>query len=400
MASMSDLPRVVLKPRRARPFFARHPWVLASSIDRVEGDARPGSEAAVYSYEGKFVARGLWNPNSSIRARLYRWDDEPLDEAFWRDRITQAVKLRDAVRGPTTPGSARRLVFSESDGLSGLVVDRYDRRLVVQCTSLALFERRDVLVKLLVEATGAEGVVLRTERGTAAKEGLEPYEETAFGAASDGPVEILEHGLTYRVDLGQGQKTGFYLDQSDNRKAAAALAGGRRVLDLYCYTGAFAIEALRNGGASHAFGIDSSAKAIEAARANAVANGAGSARFEAADVMESLDRLRSSGETFGMVVCDPPKFAAGAQAVESALKAYLRLNVAAIAVLEPGGILVTCSCSGHVDRGLFTDVLGRAAELSGRTVRILEQRGQAADHPVSASCLETDYLKCFLCHVA
>jgi len=396
---MSDLPRVILKPRRARPFFARHPWVFVGSIDRVEGDPEPGAEVAVLSREGQFVARGLFNPHSAIRVRLYRWEDAPLDDAFWRDRLAAALRMRAAVLGFTDPATPCRLVFSESDGLSGLTVDRYGPHLVAQFSSLALHTRRDALIDILVELTGAEGVFFRTERGIAGQEGLEATNGLVRGPEPAGPVEVVEHGIKYEVDLRGGQKTGFYLDQRDNRPAVARYAGGKRVLDLFCYAGAFSLNALIHGGATHTLGFDSSAPAIELARRNAILNGQAHARFEVADVFEALDRLRAAGERFGLVICDPPKFARHPKAVEEAVKGYLRLNRAAVDVLEPDGVLATCSCSGHVDRGLFADVLGQVAELSGRPIQFLEQRGQAADHPVSASCLETEYLKCFVCRV-
>jgi 23S rRNA (cytosine1962-C5)-methyltransferase len=392
-------PRVVLKPRRARPFFARHPWVFAGSIQRVEGEVGPGAEVAVVSSEGQFVARGLFNPQGAIRVRLYRWEDAPLDEPFWRGRLETALRLRTGVLGLDAPGGSYRAVFSEADGLSGLAVDRYDRWLVAQITSLALFERRDLLLRLLAELTGAEGIAVRTERGIAEQEGLRIPEGLGLGTLPEGPIELVEHGITYLVDLRAGQKTGFYLDQRDNRRAVAAYARGRRVLDLFCYTGGFGLNAL-HGGAEHVLGIDSSAPAIELARRNAVANGMARARFEVADVFDALERLRASGPDFGLVILDPPKFARHPKAVEDAMKAYLRLNRAAVDVLAPDGVLVTCSCSGHVDRELFAAMLAQVAELSGRPIQILERRGQGADHPVAASCLETEYLKCFICRVA
>lgn len=390
-------PRVVLKPRRARPFFARHPWVFAASIARVEGDVGPGTEVAVVSAEGQFVARGLFNPLSTIRVRLYRWDDAPLDEPFWRDRLEAALRLRAVVLGLV---GSYRAVFSEADGISGLTVDRYDRWLVVQFTSLALYERREVLLRLLAELTGAEGIALRTERGIAEQEGLRAPEGLVLGTFPAEAIPLVEHGITYLVDLKAGQKTGFYLDQRDNRRAVAAYARGRRVLDLFCYAGGFGLAALRLGEAEHVLGIDSSAPAIELARRNAVVNGLARARFEVADGFDALERLRASGQVFGLVILDPPKFARHPKAVEDALKAYLRLNRAAVAVLAPDGVLVSCSCSGLVDRELFATMLGQVAELSGRPLQVLEARGQAPDHPVSASCLETEYLKCFICRIA
>ncbi len=396
----ASLPRVVIKPKRARPFFARHPWVFVTSIDRVEGEPAPGDEVAVVSSEGQFIGRGLFNHRSAIRVRLYRWDDAPIDDAFLESRLVAALALRQETLGLTGPRSAARLVFSESDGLSGLTVDRFDRWLAVQFTSLALFSKQDFFLDRLAALTGAEGIILRGEKGIPSQEGLKVEEGVVRGTMPEGPTPIEENGITYAVDLATGQKTGCYLDQRDNRRAVAAYAKDRRVLDLFCYTGGFSLNALGHGGAASALGIDTSTPAVEAARANAVANHARTARFEAADVFDTLETLRSSGEKFGLVICDPPKFARHPKALEDAVRAYLRLNRAAVDVLEPNGILATCSCSGLVDRGLFADLLGQVAELSGRPIQILESRGQAADHPVSASCLETEYLKCVIARVA
>jgi 23S rRNA (cytosine1962-C5)-methyltransferase len=399
-APMTAGGRVILKPRRARPFFARHPWVFDTSIQRVEGDPPAGAEVDVWSAEGKFVARGLYNPGSTIRVRLYRWDEGPLDESFWAGRLESAIRLREGLLPlETGPQAAYRLVFSEADGLSGLTVDRYDRWLVAQFTSLALFERRDMLLRLLADRTGAEGIVVRSERGIASREGLRSGDQESRGSVPDGPVDIVEHGLKYRVDLRAGQKTGFYLDQRDNRRAVASYCRGRRVLDLFCFTGAFSLNALKHGEAGEVMGVDSSATAIERAREHAAINGVDRATFEVGDVLEVLERLRAEGRRFGAVICDPPKYARQAKDVEHALKGYLRLNRAALDVLAPDGVLVTCSCSGLVGRELFADLLGQVAEQSGRPIQILEQRGQAADHPVSASCLETEYLKCMICRV-
>ena len=396
---MPQLPLVVIKPRRARPFFARHPWVFVNSIDRVEGDPEPGDEVRVVSHDGQFIARGLFNHRSAIRVRLYRWADQPIDEPFLAGLLTRALQLRSDTLGMTGPGSACRLVFSEGDAISGLTVDRFDRYLSVQITSLALDRRRDWLIDWLVEQTGALGVILRGEKGVPSQEGLKVEEGWIRGAAPSSPVEITDGGVRYAVDLATGQKTGFFLDQRDNRRAVAAHAQGRRVLDLFCYTGGFGLSAALLGGAAEVVGIDASRTAIDLARRNADLNGVTSARFEAADVFETLESLRGLGETFGLVICDPPKFARHPRDVEDAIKGYLRLNRAALHVLEPGGILVTCSCSGLVDRPIFNDVLGQVAELTGRSIQILDQRGQAADHPIAASCLETEYLKCVIARV-
>jgi 23S rRNA (cytosine1962-C5)-methyltransferase len=399
---MSELPRVIIKPRRARPFFARHPWVFVTSIEKVVGDPKAGDEVDVYSHEDRPVGRGIFNPNSAIRVRLYRWDGGALDAAYWDDSLAEAVRLRHDVLKRNQPSAGYRVVSSEGDALSGLTVDRYDRWMVAQFTSLALFKRREALVQTLQNLTGVEGILTRTERVTAEQEGLPyPFEET-LGTLPVAPIEIIEHGLTYWVDLRAGQKTGFFLDQRDNRLAAAAYCKGKNVLDLYSYTGGFALNALKNGEAASVLGIESSSVAVEVAIHHAEINGldASKIRFESSDALTALERLRAAGTKFGVVICDPPKFARSPKGVEDALKGYLRLNRAALDVLEPGGILVTCSCSGLVDRSLFAELLAQVAELSGRRIQFLEQHTQGPDHPISASCLETEYLKCFICRVS
>jgi 23S rRNA (cytosine1962-C5)-methyltransferase len=395
---MSKLARVFLRPRRARPFFARHPWVFDSSIERVAGQPEPGDAVEVVTSEGQFVATGLYNPTSTIRVRLYRWGDGPLDEAFWSKSLTQAERLRTGILGLGVDRSAYRLVSSEGDGLSGLTVDRYDRWLVAQFSSLALYARRELIVRLLIELTGVEGIIARTERGIAQKEGLKAGEQVTIGSIPGDPVEIVENELTFRVDLRSGQKTGFYLDQRVNRREVAGYCRGKRVLDLFCFSGGFSLNAAR-AGAVRALGVDSSAPAIELARQHAILNRIDTAEFQTGDVLEVLERLRSDGQKFDVVICDPPKYAKQAKDVEHALKGYLRLNMAALDVLEPDGILVTCSCSGLIGRELFADLIGTVAEQSARPIQILDQRGQAPDHPVSASCLETEYLKCLICRV-
>jgi 23S rRNA (cytosine1962-C5)-methyltransferase len=397
---MSAPCRVVLKPRRARPFFARHPWVFESSIERVSGEPAPGDVVDIVTFEGQSIARGLYNPTSTIRVRLYRWDDGPLDEAFWTNSLAAAVRLRTEIVGLAGDASACRLVFSEGDGLSGLTVDRYDRWLAAQFTSLALHARRDLILRLLMELTGAEGIIARTERGIAQKEGLRSGEIFTVGSIPDQPVEFVEHGLMYRVDLRSGPKTGFYLDQRLNRVAAAGYCRNKRVLDLFSFSGGFSLCAARHGAAATVLGVDSSVSAIELARQHAALNRIENCQFLVGDVPEVLERLRAEQQTFDVVICDPPKFARQAKDVERALKGYLRLNRAAVDALVPDGILVTCSCSGLVGRELFTEVIGSVAEQTGRPIQILEQRGQPPDHPVSASCLETEYLKCLICRVA
>jgi 23S rRNA (cytosine1962-C5)-methyltransferase len=393
------LAEIVLKPRKSRPFYNRHPWVLDTAIDRVEGSPADGDVVDLLSDKGKFVARGVYNSRSRIRVRLYIWrKTEPLDRDFWRRRLEAALRLR-ADLGYNDAEGAARLVYSEGDGLSGLIVDRYAEYLAIQVTALAMAVRLDVIVPILVELVHPRGIVIRTERGMTQAEGIELRDGPYWGEPPNGPVFIRDHGLRYGIDLAEGQKTGFYLDQRENRKAAAAYLRGRRVLDMFCYSGGFSIAASALGGAREVLGFDSSAKAVTLARANAELNGLASVRFDAGDAFEVLESMVAAGERFGGVILDPPKFARSRTAVNEALRAYHWLNRLAVQVLEPGGFLVTCSCSGHVAREDFLDMLLGVAQQTGRDIQVLEQRGASPDHPVSATCRESEYLKCFVCRV-
>lgn len=390
--------RVILQPRRARPFYGRHPWVYAGAIATVEGEPADGEVVELCSHTGQFVARGLYNGRSKIRVRLYTWDvDTPLDRTFFHSRLQDASALRRLLR-LDGPRQACRLVFSEGDGLSGLIVDRYDRWLAMQFTSLGLAQRREMFVESLAELLKPAGIYQRTERGIGQLEGLESRDELVWGEPPPGPIEIEENGLRLRVNLAEGQKTGFYLDQRDNRQATARLASGRRVLDAFCYTGGFGLHAARAGAAS-VLGIDQSELALQLARDNACLNGLANLTFVRGDVFERLDALVGRGERFGVVVLDPPKFARARHAVEEALRGYRRLQTLALRLLEPHGFLVTCCCSGLITMGMLEDLLAQLAAEEKRTVQLLERRGPAPDHPVSVSCLESHYLKCLIAHV-
>jgi 23S rRNA (cytosine1962-C5)-methyltransferase len=392
-------PRVVLQPRRARPFYGRHPWVYPGAIARVEGDPADGDVVDLHSHADHFVARGLYNGRSKIRVRLYSWSaDVPLDEAFFRGRLEAALRLRGPVLGLDGPGRACRLVFSEADGLSGLTVDRYDRWLVAQFTSLALAQRRDLLAGLLAELAGPRGIYLRTERGIGQLEGLQAQDGPLWGEVPAGPVEIEEDGLRFLVHVAEGQKTGFYLDQRDNRRAVARLAAGRRVLDAFCYTGGFGLHAAR-AGAREVLGVDVSEPALALARENARLNGISNISFVREDVFTRLDALAQAGERFGLVVLDPPKFARARQSVEEALRGYRRLQTLALRLLEPDGILCTCCCSGLIDLAMLEDLLAQLAAEERREIQVLYRGGQAPDHPVAVTCPETSYLKCIVSRI-
>jgi 23S rRNA (cytosine1962-C5)-methyltransferase len=390
--------RVILQPRRARPFYGRHPWVYAGAIAAVEGEPADGDVVDLVSHTGHFVARGLYNSRSKIRVRLFTWDaDTALDRGFFRTRIEDAIQLRRMLDLEGL-GRACRLVFSEGDGLSGCTIDRYDRWLALQFTSLGLAQRREWILSALVELLQPTGIYQRTERGIGQLEGLEARDELVWGQAPPGPIEIDEGGVRFFVNLAEGQKTGFYLDQRDNRQAAAPLARGRRVLDAFCYTGGFGLHAARAGAAS-VLGIDQSEPALQLARDNARLNGLDNLTFVRGDVFDELDALAARGERFGMVVLDPPKFARARHAVEEALRGYRRIQTLALRLLEPHGFLVTCCCSGLITMDMLEDLLAQLAAEEKRVVQILQRRGPAPDHPVSVSCLESHYLKCLIAHV-
>jgi len=394
------LPVARLAKGRDGPFRAGHPWVFSGALAGVSPPPTDAAEVRVVDPGGGFVARGLFNGRSQIRVRLYRWDDAPLDEAFFAERIREAIGLRLHTLGLGDPVGACRLVFSEGDGLSGLTVDRYGPYLSVQLTSLALAARREAILDALIAETSAAGVVLRTEKGVLEEEGLELSDGLERGSIPETPFEIAEGDLRFLVDLRTGQKTGFYLDQRHNRRRAASYADGRTVADVCCYTGGFGVT-LARAGADAVVGVDVSRTALRLASSNAKLNGLSPAmRFERSDAFAWLEAQAQVGRRFGMIVLDPPRLARTRRGVPQALRAYERLNGLALSCLEPGGILVTCSCSGRVGAEDFQAAVARGALRAGRRVRVLERLGQAADHPVSTTCPETAYLKCLICHTA
>ena len=391
---------VFIKPKRARPFFGRHPWVLDSAVLRVHGEPTDGAVVDVVTHDGNFIARGLWNASSRIRVRLYSFvQDQALDEVFWDTRIENAVGLRQQL-GLLSKKTGCRLINSEGDSLSGVIVDQYGSYLALQVTALAMAERIDMICDSLERLVQPKGILLRgAERGLGKLEGLHLPDRLLRGESPVGPIFVEEHGLRFGVDLTEGQKTGYYLDQKENRQAAAAYAAGRRVLDMFCYSGGFGVASAVSGKASSVLSVDSSIKAISLARANAELNNATTMTVEQADAFEKLASLEEENAQFGMVVLDPPKFARSRASASDALRAYHRINRLGVDLLEPGGVLVTCSCSGAIARDDFLMMLSAVAQRSGRTLQLLEYRGAAPDHPVNLHCLEGEYLKCVIARV-
>jgi len=397
---MSVQPTVVLQQKKARPFFGRHPWVFRGAVDKVIGDPAPGDAVRVVTFDKEFIAYGLYNPDSNIRVRLYSWEHgRPLDPQMIARRIESAVSARHDGMGLADPKGACRLVYSESDGLSGLVVDRYADVIVVQFTSKALAQHESVVVETLDRLLHPRAIVRRSDKAMNDLEKMALDDAVLSGTPPTGPFTVAENGLHWWVDAMSGQKTGLFLDQRDNRLALCRYTPNKDVLDVCCYGGGFGITARKRGAAKSLTGIDASGPAVALAQRNADLNDV-TGEFINQQAVPAMQDLAREGRKFGVIVCDPPKFAKKAGDVDQAAKGYEWLNRAALDLLNPGGILCTCSCSGHVSMADFLDILASASQKAGKPIQILEQRGQAIDHPVSAYCLETGYLKCVIARVA
>jgi 23S rRNA (cytosine1962-C5)-methyltransferase len=388
---------LVLKPKRAQPFYARHPWAFAGAIDRVQGDPADGSVVDLRSSAGSFVARGLYNGQSKIRARLYAWDESAtLNRDFFRARLERAADLRRQVLHlDTGPQAAYRVAFSEADQLSGLVVDRYADFVTAQFTALGLAERRQMLAEAIAEVTGAKGVYLRTEKGIGQLEGVTLHDGPLWGQTPPAELVIEENGLQFAVNLTEGQKTGHYLDQRDNRQAVRKLAAGRRVLDAFSYSGGFGVYAAK-GGAEAVECVDASEPALRLAQRNAVLNGLSQITTVHADVFRHLDELVKGGRKYDLIVLDPPKFARNRAAVPKALQGYRKLHQHALKLLARDGVLVSCCCTGLITMDVLEDLIAQVAVDNNRDLQLLERRGPSADHPVSVTCREGGYLKCII----
>ena len=320
-----------------------------------------------------------------------------IGEELWRERIDAAIDRR-RLSGVAGSDEAERLVFSESDLMSGLIVDRYADCLGVQFTSGALLNWKDPILDHLKSRLGTRAIKVRVDQKTAKHEGIEAINEWHQGLELDAPVMYQQNGRQLAVDLGSGQKTGGYLDQRKNHNAVAGYLSGRRVLDVCCYTGGFGLVAAKAGAAS-VVGVDSSEPALVAARNAADRNGIDSIEFKEGDCFDVLKEMGQRGDQYDAVVLDPPRFAGSRHQIDSALRAYTRLNASAIELLPPGGILATCSCSGRISRSDFLNMLMDVGRRRRRDLIVLENRGPAPDHPVAISCPESDYLKCVILQV-
>jgi 23S rRNA (cytosine1962-C5)-methyltransferase len=394
------LSTVVLKAGRDKNARQRHPWIFSGAIARVKGDIAPGEIVRVTDAAGGFVAYGFFNSRSQIRVRLLGWDEETtVDEAWWFARVSESVSRRAAL-AKDTGTNAYRLIYGESDFLPGVFVDKYADFLVAQFHTAGAERVKAAITAALAEKLWPRGIYERSDADSRAHEGLAPSLGTLAGEEPPEFFEIKENGLKFKIDIKSGQKSGYYLDQRDNRVAAASFAKGREVLDCFSYTGGFSVYALA-GGAKSATLVESSAQSMALARENVALNGldSGSMELIEGDVFKMLRRFRGEERKFDMVILDPPKFAPTRADLKKALSGYKDINLLAMQLLRPDGILATFSCSGAVDPQTLQTVIFWASTDAGRPAQILKTLSQGADHPRLASFPESEYLKGFICRI-
>ncbi len=391
---MGAAPQLKLKPGRERSLLRRHPWVFSGAVEEVAGSPPSGGTVRVRAADGGFLAWAAYSPASQIRARVWSFDEAevPGPELFEKRIEIAFARRRAEIAADTT--NAVRLVHGESDGLPALIADRYGDALVVQLLSAGCEHWRDTLLGILRAQSGCARVYERSDTDARELEGLAARSGWISGAAADGPLRIFEHGIEYDVDLASGQKTGFYLDQRDNRLRVRHLAGGREVLDCFCYTGGFSLSALV-GGARSVLSVDASAPALAQAKRNLALNrvAGGHAEWLEADAFQALRELRREGRQFDFVVLDPPKFAPTSKDAARAARGYKDINLNALKLLRPGGLLATFSCSGGVSLDLFQKIVAGAAADAGASLLLRERYRSAPDHPVRVEFPEGEYLK-------
>ena len=392
---------LTLHPGKEKSLLRRHPWIFSGAVAQLEGRARPGDTVDVVSAERRPLARAAWSPASQIRARVWSFDaEETIDHAFFKRRIAAAAGRRATL--PELAGQqGLRLIHAESDGLPGIIADRYGDTVVLQLTSAGAEKWRGAIADSLHRATGCARIFERSDVDLRGLEGLEPVAGWLHGTAGAEDPVIEENGVRLAVDIVDGHKTGFYLDQRENRKRVAEIARDRRVLNCFCYTGGFSLQALA-GGAREVVSLDSSGPALATARRNLALNpqlDATRAIWLEADVFGELRSLRAAGERYELIILDPPKFAHTAAQAERAARAYKDINLLGLQLLAPGGLLMSYSCSGGIGAELFRKIVAGAALDAGRNARIVQQLHGAADHPVDLAFPEGEYLKGLLLQV-
>jgi 23S rRNA (cytosine1962-C5)-methyltransferase len=393
---------IILKPGREKSVLRRHPWIFSGAIEHIEDEPRSGGTVDVLSFNREFLAKAAYSPHSQIRARVWTFDPrEEIDADFFRKRIQPAIQTRTTLGLFTTENqisNAVRLIHAESDGLPGLIVDRYADSLVLQSLTAGSEFWKETLADLLVEITGIKNIYERSDADVRELEGLPIHAGILRGHLSSFILPIIEYDLKFLVDVEHGHKTGFYLDQRANRRRVGELAKDRDVLNCFCYTGGFTVHALA-GGAKSVLSVDTSADALALGRENVSINElpADRSQWLEADVFQALRKFRDENRAFDLIVLDPPKFAPTAAQAEKAARGYKDINLLAFKLLRPGGILATFSCSGGVDAGLFQKIVAGAALDAGVDAQIVEHLSQDRDHPVSLHFPEGTYLKGLVC---
>jgi 23S rRNA (cytosine1962-C5)-methyltransferase len=392
------MPAVILRPGREKSLLRRHPWIFSGAVQHVEDDPVSGGTVDLLSHDRRFLARAAYSPSSQIRTRVWTFEDEPVDADFFRRKIRSAIEARHRL-GVEAHSDAYRLVYAESDGLPGLIVDRYGDVLVLQSLTAGSEFWKETLANLLLEETRLNTIYERSDADVRQLEGLEPIVGPLRGTISNPQIVIHENGLRFNVDLQSGHKTGSYLDQRENRRRVQGLAKDKEVLDCFCYTGGFTVNALA-GGAKSVLSVDSSADALVLCQENIALNHLDGSRQMAleGDVFQLLRKFRDENRSFDMIILDPPKFAPTAAQAERAARGYKDINLFAFKLLRPGGTLVTFSCSGGIDAGLFQKIVAGAALDAGVEAQIVEHLFQAGDHPVALHFPEGAYLKGLVCH--
>ena len=386
--------RLVLKAGREHSLERRHPWVFSGAVEALRGEVEAGGIVALQSADGRFLGWAAYNPHSQIRARVWSFDAAEYPDAAWlRARLARAIERR-AHTIAAAAGDAMRLVHAESDGLPGLIVDRYADTLVVQLSTAGMDLRRDTIVAALAGLSGCGRIFERSDADTRLLEGLPERTGVLWGDAPPDGIVIRENGLRFHVDVLEGQKTGFYLDQRDNRARLRARAAGMEVLNCFSFTGAFSLACVA-GGARSVLSIDSSAAALEFARRNVQLNQLDSGKFEwmQADAFQALRGLRDQARSFDLIVLDPPKFAPTAKHAPAAARGYKDINLSAMRLLRPGGVLATFSCSSGISEDLFHKIVAGAAADAGMSATILDWFHAAPDHPSLLEFPEGEYLK-------
>lgn len=369
-----------------------HPWIYRSDVAEARGE--PGDAVRVADRAGACLGTAFYNPESEISLRIADRREVELDRGWLRERLRSAFRYRESLDLDSDPAEARRLVHAEADGVPGLVADRYGPCVVLQVGSAAVERRLDWVVEAVSELPGVEGILLRGDAASRKREGLERRVETLYGAVPE-KIEAREGAVRYLARPREGQKTGGFLDQRENHRAAGGYAkDAERVLDVFAYAGLFALHAARAAPEARVEAVDSSQGALDVAAENARLNGLENVGFIRANAFDLLRERSDAGETYDLVMLDPPAFAKGRRDLPRARRAYKEINLRAMKLLAPGGILFTCSCSYHLSREEFGGTLRSAAADAGTTMRVLERRGQAADHPELLAVPETAYLKC------